>query len=321
MLTASATLAFVVSFAAVRLLLARFRSFALDRPNERSLHETPVPRTGGLAVLAGVASVLAFIGAELWLPMALAMALAAISLYDDVHGLPRRARFAAHFIAAGVLVWYVLSPMHPAELLVLALAVVWITNLYNFMDGADGVAGGMAVIGFSTYAAGAALSGEGMLAALCAAVAAASAAFLVHNFHPARLFLGDAGSIPLGFLAAALGIVGWRDDAWPLWFPMLVFGPFIGDATVTLARRLARREKVWEAHREHYYQRIVRMGMGHRGAALVGYAVMASCAGFALAGRGQPPALQAVAFGAGCALLGVLALWVDLRWSRQAAKR
>ena len=321
MLAASAALAFVVSFAAVRLLLARFHSFALDRPNERSLHETPVPRTGGLAVLAGIASVLPFAGMRFWMPLLLAALLAAVSLYDDLRGLPRRARFAAHFAAAGVLVWYLLSPMHPAELVVLALAVVWITNLYNFMDGADGVAGGMAVVGFSAYAAGAALAGEGALAALCAAVAAASGAFLVHNFHPARLFLGDAGSIPLGFLAAALGIVGWRNDAWPLWFPLLVFGPFIGDATVTLARRLARREKVWEAHREHYYQRIVRMGMGHRGAALVGYALMAACAGLALAGRAQPPALQAAAFGAGCALLGALALWVDLRWSRHAAKR
>lgn len=320
MLAASATLAFVVSFAAVRLLLWRFRSFALDRPNARSLHETPVPRTGGLAVLAGVAAAAPLAGTELWLPLFLAAGLAAVSLYDDLQGLRRRARFAVHLAAAFALVWYVLSPMQAWKLLVLAAAVVWITNLYNFMDGADGVAGGMALIGFSAYAAGAWAAGEAALATLSAAVAAASAAFLLHNFHPARLFLGDAGSIPLGFLAAALGILGWRNDAWPLWFPLLVFGPFIGDATVTLLKRLLRREKVWEAHREHYYQRIVRMGMGHRGAALVGYAVMAACAALALAGRGQAPGAQAAAFGAGCALLGAAAIWVDVKWSRHAKR-
>jgi UDP-N-acetylmuramyl pentapeptide phosphotransferase/UDP-N-acetylglucosamine-1-phosphate transferase len=320
MLGASAALSFVVSFAVVRLLLSRFGSLALDRPNARSLHAVPVPRTGGLAVLAGTATAVAFIGTRFWLPMALALLLAAVSLYDDVRDLRRRMRFAAHFAAAGVLVWYVLSPMQPAQMIVLALAVVWVTNLYNFMDGADGVAGGMAVIGFSTYAIAAWLAGDMALATLCAAVAAAALGFLIHNFHPARIFLGDAGSIPLGFLAAALGIVGWRNDAWPLWFPLLVFGPFNADATVTFLRRLARREKVWEAHREHYYQRIVRMGLGHRSAALIGYAVMAACAVFALLGRGQSPAFQAAAFVAGSVLLGAMALWVDRQWSRHAGK-
>ena len=321
MVAASTALSFLVSFAMVRVLLSRWRSFALDEPNPRSLHVTPVPRTGGLAVLAGTASAVAFIGAQLWLPMVLALALAAVSLYDDVRGLPRRLRFAAHFGAAALLVWYVLSPMHPLEMLLLVVAVVWITNLYNFMDGADGVAGGMALIGFSTYAIAAWLAGEAALATLCAALAAAALGFLTHNFHPARIFLGDVGSIPLGFLAAALGIVGWRHDAWPLWFPLLVFGPFNADATVTFLRRLARREKVWEAHREHYYQRIVRLGLGHRSAALIGYAVMCACAAFALLGRAQPPGLQLAAFAAGSALLGGAALWVDVRWSRHGTRR
>ena len=317
MLGASALLSFAVAFFAVRLLLTRFGRFALDQPNARSLHATPVPRTGGLAVLAGVAVALGFIGTQLWLPMLLALVLAAISLYDDVFHLRRRARFLAHLAAAGMLVWYVMSPMNPSEMLVLVLAVIWITNLYNFMDGADGVAGGMTVVGFCAYAVAAWLAGEGALATLCASIAAAALAFLIHNLHPARIFLGDVGSIPLGFLAAALGIVGWRDDVWPLWFPLLVFGPFNGDATVTFLRRLARRERVWEPHRDHYYQRIVRMGFGHRRAALVGYAVMIVCSVLALAGRGQPPALQALAFAIGTLLLGGVAIWVDWRWARQ----
>jgi hypothetical protein len=97
---------------------------------------------------------------------------------------------------------------------------------------------------------------------------------------------------------------------------VLVFGPFIGDATLTLIRRLLRRERVWQAHRDHYYQRLVRMGAGHRGTALVGYAVMAACAAVALFGRTQPPIIQVLAFLSAASGLAVIAAWVDMRWSR-----
>jgi UDP-N-acetylmuramyl pentapeptide phosphotransferase/UDP-N-acetylglucosamine-1-phosphate transferase len=211
--------------------------------------------------------------------------------------------------------------MNLAALLVLSIAVVWMTNLYNFMDGADGVAGGMALIGFGAYAVAAELAGAPALAAACAAIAAASAAFLLLNFHPARIFMGDVGSIPLGFLAAALGLVGWRNDLWPLWFPLLVFGPFVGDATLTLLRRLARRERIWLAHRSHYYQRMVLMGMSHRRAAVLGYLAMALCAAAALIGRDRPFAQQAMAFGAASLALAAIALWVDWRWRRFGGAR
>jgi UDP-N-acetylmuramyl pentapeptide phosphotransferase/UDP-N-acetylglucosamine-1-phosphate transferase len=156
------------------------------------------------------------------------------------------------------------------------------------MDGSDGLAAGMTVIGFAAYAGAAALADEPELATICLCIAAAAAAFLVFNFHPARIFLGDVGSIPLGFLAGALGIIGWNDEAWPLWFPCAVFAPFIADATLTLVRRLIRGERVWQAHREHYYQRMVRSGLGHRGTAYIAYGIMALCAGAAL--LGLPPA-------------------------------
>jgi len=316
MLAAVAVLSFVVAFAATRVLLTRFGRLALDRPNERSLHQSPVPRTGGIAVLAGAAVALAFGAAELWLPLVLAVALALVSFFDDLRGLPTAVRLAAHVGAAALLVWYVMSPMHPVEMAVLILAVGWITNLYNFMDGSDGLAGGMAAIGFAAYGLAAWWGQHTELAALCVALSAAAVAFLLHNHHPARIFLGDVGSIPLGFLAGGLGLLGWRNDLWPLWFPVLVFGPFIGDATLTLVRRLLRRERVWQAHREHYYQRMVRMGFGHRGTAWTGYAVMALCAGAALLGRGQPPAMQATVFLASSALLAAMAIWVDVRWTR-----
>jgi UDP-N-acetylmuramyl pentapeptide phosphotransferase/UDP-N-acetylglucosamine-1-phosphate transferase len=198
----------------------------------------------------------------------------------------------------------------------LILALAWLTNLFNFMDGSDGLAGGMATMGFGAYGLAAWLSGHAALASFCVALSAASAAFVVHNLHPARIFLGDVGSIPLGFLAGALGIVGWRDDVWPLWFPVLVFGPFIADATITLLKRLIRGDRVWQAHREHYYQRMVRMGLGHRGTAWRGYVAMLICAAAALFGRTASPAVQAMVFAAASAFLAVVAVWVDLRWAR-----
>lgn len=316
MMATSAVLAFVVAFISARVLLARFRRLALDQPNARSLHASPVPRTGGIAVLLG-AGVSATLGAlELWLPMSLAAALAVLSFVDDVRGVPTGVRFAAHVAAAAALVWFVLAPMDPIQMAVLVAAVAWITNLYNFMDGSDGLAAGMATIGFGVYAQAAYMTDHLALAALSVGLATASAAFLLHNYHPARIFLGDVGSIPLGFLAGALGVTGWRDDVWPLWFPVLVFAPFIGDATLTLIKRSLRGERVWQAHRQHYYQRMVLMGLGHRRTAWIAYVAMGLCGLAALAGREQAPPIQAAIFLAATAILGAGALWVDLRWAR-----
>jgi UDP-N-acetylmuramyl pentapeptide phosphotransferase/UDP-N-acetylglucosamine-1-phosphate transferase len=315
-----AVASFVVAFVAVRVLLSRFGRFALDEPNARSLHERPVPRTGGIAVLLGVAVSLGFGALPLWLPMALALVLAVVSFVDDVRGMPTAARLVIHLAAAAALAWYVLSPMHPLELALLVFAVAWITNLYNFMDGSDGLAAGMAIIGFGAYALAAWIAGHDSLLVLTVSITAASAAFLPHNFHPARIFLGDVGSIPLGFLAAALGIVGWRDDIWPLWFPLLAFAPFIGDASLTLLKRLMRRDRIWQAHREHYYQRLVRMGLGHRRTALIAYALMTLCAVAALFGRAEAPAVQWTVFAGTSALLAVVAAWVDFKWARRAAE-
>ena len=153
---------------------------------------------------------------------------------------------------------------------------------------------------------------------VAASIAAAAAAFLVFNFPPAKVFMGDAGSIPLGFLAAALGILGWRAGHWPPWFPVLVFSPFIIDASLTLARRAVRGERVWRAHRSHYYQRLVQLGWGHRNTALAEYALMTACGALALWALGQPPAVQWVAVGAAIAAYLVLAALVDVAWRRHS---
>src|SRR5439155_835308 len=150
----------------------------------------------------------------------------------------------------------------------IVVGIMWVTNLYNFMDGSDGLAGGMTVAGFAFLGTGAWMSGDEALLIECAIVAAAGAAFLLFNFPPARLFMGDAGSVPIGFLAAVLSLSGWRDGDWPFWFPAAVFAPFIADATLTLFKRILARERFWEAHHKHYYQRLVRMGWSHRGTAV-----------------------------------------------------
>lgn len=311
--------AFFVALVAARLLLTPAgRRIALDTPNERSLHQRPVPRTGGIAIALGVAAACVLSWPGLPTILIAAAALAAVSFADDIVGLPTLTRLALHLAAAVAVLALDLEVDAPLAFVVLALALAWTANLYNFMDGADGLAGGMAVFGFGAYALAAYLVGAATLATLCASIAAACAAFLVFNWHPARLFMGDVGSVPLGLLAGALGLQGWRIDAWPLWFPLLVFAPFMCDATLTLLKRLARRERVWQAHRDHYYQRLVRMGFGHRGMAYIEYAAMAACAGLALLVYREPAAAQGIALALAVVALAGVAVWVDYRWARQA---
>ena len=306
--------AFLVCRLTLAWLLRGRHVLPMDHPNERSLHETPTPRIGGLGIMAGVGVASLWLADAALLPVMLgAFVLAGVSLLDDLRGLPVRVRFLAHFVAAagcllalGFTGWAVLAG---------TLAVVWMTNLYNFMDGSDGLAGGMAAIGFGALALAAWLGNASGLAVFCAAIAASALAFLRFNFPPARVFMGDAGSIPLGFLAAVLGILGAMQNVWPWLFPLLVFSPFIADASVTLARRALRGEKVWRAHRSHYYQRAVLLGASHRQLALAAYALMAAMSGLAFALRFLPQHAAWVLILSGAAYL-LIFLAVDFRWRR-----
>jgi len=278
---------------------SRFIGLALDRPNQRSLHTLPVPRSGGIAIHAGI--VLAWAAVAPNFPIALWLAFAllfAVSLADDVRGVPVAVRFTAYLLAAYLLsINLLLADFGMPAVLVMTVVLAWMANLYNFMDGSDGLAGGMALFGFSFYGVAAWLAGSHAFALANFSVAAAAAGFLIFNFHPARIFMGDAGAVPLGFLAGALGLIGWLQQDWTWWFPPLVFSPFIVDASVTLARRLARRERVWQAHRDHYYQRLVQLGWGHRRTAFAEYALMAVCGTIALIALNLPAAMQWAALG------------------------
>jgi UDP-N-acetylmuramyl pentapeptide phosphotransferase/UDP-N-acetylglucosamine-1-phosphate transferase len=299
----------------------RLSALVLDHPNPRSLHEAPIPRTGGLGLHAGAQLGLALIApnlpASLWVAFIVLML---VSFWDDLRGIAAPWRLAAHLAACALFVAAVLPRDYgvlPAA--AAALAIAWMANLYNFMDGSDGLAGGMALLGFAAYGAAAWTAGSIEFALVNFSIAAAAAAFLVFNFHPARIFLGDAGAVPLGFLAAALGLIGWLQRDWTWWFPVLVFAPFIADASVTLARRLLRRERVWQAHREHYYQKLVRLGWGHRGTALAEYALMAASGALALAGLALPAALQAVLLGGAAGAYLLIMVSIDRAWRRHSA--
>jgi len=287
----------------------------LDRPNERSLHSRQVPRSGGLAIMAGTLAAFVLLPAPMVLA-APALALACVSLADDWRGLPIAVRFFAHALAAAAFIWLALGTLPWWMQIVLTLTVMWMINLYNFMDGSDGLAGGMTVFGFGFLGLAAYLAGDATIALTGFCIAAATLAFLLYNFHPARIFMGDAGSIPLGFMAAALGLLGWQRGLWPLWYPALVFSPFIVDASITLAKRVLRGERFWEAHRSHYYQRLVQMGWGHRRTALAEYALMLICGFAALWALGEPLYLQAVTLFAFASLYSCLAIAVDAAWRR-----
>jgi UDP-N-acetylmuramyl pentapeptide phosphotransferase/UDP-N-acetylglucosamine-1-phosphate transferase len=281
----------LVTFLSVAAILSsRFGKKIQDIPNERSLHTKPIPRIGGVGLMFGVLSAwgLMFDTLEWWVVLPLVV-LFGVSLLDDMHNLPVRVRFVVHLGAGAVLIEG--SGLHVEYGILLAilgiLFTVWLANLYNFMDGSDGLAGGMALFGFAFYGIAALVAHNNTLAMLNFSISGAALGFLCLNFPPARVFMGDAGSVPLGFLAAAMGLTGWQQGSWELWYPLLVFSPFIVDASVTLIKRSLRGVKITEAHREHYYQRAIQMGWSHRQVALAEYGLMLGAGLVALLFTGQ----------------------------------
>ncbi len=294
----------------------------LDHPNERSLHSRPTPRTGGLGILGGILagsvscvllSVLAgflftkgepsfffpLMARELkplfWLLLFTGL-LAGLSFWDDRHRLTPTLRLIIQFLLASLFMSVTSStidvlkipllgtfPLGKASGLFTLLFLVWMTNLYNFMDGMDGFAGGMTVLGCCSLSLLAWDHGAMILCGFSILIAAAAGGFLVSNFPPAKIFMGDVGSASLGFLIGGMTVMGVSNQhKFDLWSPILIFSPFIVDATVTLMKRLLRGQKFWTAHREHYYQRLVLYGWGHRKTVMAEYVLMITCGSSAL---------------------------------------
>jgi len=277
-------LAALVAFAATCLLTPLVRAGArrwgfLDRPNERSSHSRIVPRGGGVAILAGVGLTLA-LAPSLWPPkpaaaalLAGALVVAAVGLCDDRFGLSPAVRLAFQVLAAVGFVSVAggidrVPLPHPLDVTLgpagPAAGVLWlvtVVNFYNFMDGIDGLAGVQAVV----TGAGIALAAFDPFASLLgAALAGAAAGFLIFNWSPASIFLGDVGSGVVGFALAALPFLAVPESrASTLSFVAASLWLFLADATWTLVRRMARGERPHQAHREHLYQRLVSTGWGH----------------------------------------------------------
>jgi len=295
----------------------------LDRPNERSSHSVAVPRGGGMAVTPAAA--LVWIGIAAWagttgflILAGLALGLMVLSWIDDRYGLPAWPRFAGHALAVAVglsllgsdqMVFQGLLPLW-ADRLLAGLGWLWFVNLYNFMDGIDGITGS------ETACVGLGIAGVTLVAGLSAAalpfavaLAAAGLGFLLWNWSPARIFLGDSGSIPLGFLLGGL-LLGLAVQG--QWLAAAILPAYyLADATITLLWRLIDREPIWQAHRRHFYQRAVRGGRSHAQvvrAILTGNLVLIGWAGLAAAG-------SPIWAGAGAALTVAAMLALLTRWS------
>jgi Fuc2NAc and GlcNAc transferase len=264
----------------------------VDLPNARSSHALPTPRGGGVAIVISFVSALCALCAcglldikAVFTWILASGAIAGVGFLDDHRQLSARRRLAVH-AAAGVFVIAMLGGMPTEELARWGLGeirvgsafavvvLVWGTNLFNFMDGIDGIAGSEAIF---VSAAGAWLNwlgrGDAGMTAALLSLSAASMGFLAWNWPPARIFMGDVGSGFLGFMVTALAIVTSQRSSVPIEVWPILGGVFLVDATVTLVKRFWRRDRWMEPHRTHAYQHLARKLASHRAVTLLVSAV------------------------------------------------
>jgi len=253
-----------------------------DRPNSRSLHSQVVPKGGGLVIIVATASLIGIYAAMYQsiavmhvLIASLVGGIAVLGWFDDRHSLRIRTRIIVQIAIACTMV-YLLAPFQginiagyrfeqPDWLLFAGLVVwiVWMTNLFNFMDGIDGLVGTQSTIAAIVLAFWFHQAGAPELVSLNLALAGALAGFSILNWRPARVFLGDIGSLTLGIYFAVMGIIGWTVYRLPVEAFVLLYGVMLCDTSVTLAARIFKGERWWEAHSSHFYQRLVGLGYNH----------------------------------------------------------
>jgi len=241
--------------AAMPLTLLMIRVGVADVPNARSSHAAPTPRGGGVAVVTATLVGFGLWGAPHWALAAALAALLALGLWDDVKGARPAPKLAIQALVCAGFAWAA-APGWAA--FALALWLLFFVNAFNFMDGANGMAGLTAAVG----AAALALAGGPFVAAAALCLLGGVLGFLPFNFPRARIFLGDAGSLPIGFALAALAGLATLDGR-PVWFAPALFLTFAFDVALTLARRALRGERLTEAHRDHLYQLLLRLGWPH----------------------------------------------------------
>lgn len=250
------------------------RAGVIDRPNERSSHVVPTVRGGGLGIVLAVTALVlcgrAPFGLETilaWL-LGLSVVLAVVSFADDVRPVSALARMSVHAALAVLCLWVLGLGVMPV--VGLLLAWFWLcgyTNAFNFMDGVNGLAAMQAILtgaGTALVAIKGGASSDSASVWLALVISGAGAGFLPHNFPHPRMFMGDVGSAVIGFLLAAVTLWIGRDYGWGLLFSLgLLHTNFVLDSGLTLVRRVVRGDKWYQAHREHFYQRLVRAGWSH----------------------------------------------------------
>lgn len=283
-------LAFIISLS----LTGAVRHYALktgmmDVPNSRSSHTTPTPRGGGIAIVVAVcfisAGLFAF-GLSDWEPVAVCFGpgalVALVGYMDDRLNVAARIRILVHFVAAIVtvsLTWpwpgvaVMNAGMQALSALVVILGICWMINLYNFMDGIDGLSASEAIFVFGSAAVLVWLSGKDTYwVALLGAAASGAAGFLWWNSAPARIFMGDVGSGFIGLLISGFALLTWKEGVLPLATWLIVVSLFVADSSVTLVRRVIRGDRWYTAHRSHAYQRLARSALGHAGVVRLSWA-------------------------------------------------
>lgn len=258
------------------------RNKILDLPNERSSHMLPTPRGGGIAIVISFSIVCIFLFHFNRLPIELyytltvgGLIIAAVGLIDDVYTLNNKVRLVTQFFVAGwALYWLHGFPLLDLGTWKLAIgqfgsviatfAIVWLINLYNFMDGIDSLAG---IEGLFTAVASAFafwILGYDNYSNLMLLFAAAVAGFTIFNWPPAKIFMGDVGSSYLGYVLAVIGISTAKQNVMPITFWIILLGVFICDATFTLIHRAWQGKRIYIAHREHAYQHLNICGLSHK---------------------------------------------------------
>jgi len=278
---------------------------AVDHPSVRRIHEEPMPRLGGLALLAGfLAPALLFLPADRGARAIIvgALLIALLGAADDIWGLTPAVKLlgqvacAALPVAAGVTIDHVTLPflgvgdLGPAQYPITILWFVALVNMINFTDGMDGLAAGVSGLGATTFAIIAASLGRADPAIMAAALAGACAAFLVFNFHPARVFMGDSGSMLLGFVLAGVAVSGVMKSAAAvaLLVPLIVLAIPILDTSFVILKRLKYRLPVYGADRSHFHHRFFTIGWGQRKTVLALYGWCALMGSVAVAIRFVP---------------------------------
>jgi UDP-N-acetylmuramyl pentapeptide phosphotransferase/UDP-N-acetylglucosamine-1-phosphate transferase len=291
----------LISFAAAAgvfglsaLCVAGLRRWAVERmldiPNARSSHTRPTPRGGGLGIVVGVliGAWILFISRILSMPFRESAALslgggivALVGWLDDIHRLPYRIRLVVQAISSAIILiaigyFHTITVPFVGDIHLYSIgipfALLWImglTNAYNFMDGIDGIAGGQALIAGLGWTIIGFLSGQSFVGLIGVLLSASSLGFLIYNWPPARIFMGDVGSAFIGFTLAVLPIFAAQRDPLFMIAGFLVVWPFIFDTSFTVIRRLIRGENIFVAHRSHIYQRLVIAGYSHRFVTLV----------------------------------------------------